>query len=281
MPMLSQLAPQQLLKLFNAEINTYFKEPNDSLIQAAHYALEGKGKRLRALIVLMIANAFEVDFETSFTPAFALELIHNYSLIHDDLPCMDDDDYRRGRKTVHKAFDEATAVLSGDLLLNEAYLLLAQDYRLSAEQKVACIETLGYYSGKNELLLGQNLDLKASAETFNFEYLKKVYEKKTSSLFCAALQLGAIVANLPLEQQNQLALVGRPLGLAFQIHNDLKGKLGDVEKNKWTLLGLLSESQAHTLLNRYKDLALTQLRALNFPLENLENLFSEFLAYEI
>ena len=160
---ISFLEYQQIRKkAIDQTLHSFFPDEslNNPLTQAAHYALFSKGKRIRPLLTLIILDTFQKDYRKALNIAAVVEMIHTYSLIHDDLPCMDDDDFRRGQKTVHKAFDEATAVLTGDFLLTYSFEILSKDENLNADQKITCIKLLSEAIGANGMILGQMKDIK-------------------------------------------------------------------------------------------------------------------------
>ncbi len=154
---IKQICKPILAKLNEALLDS-IPEENQTLYQAARYSFETGGKRIRPLIVLLSCHALGGEMDSAYDAAVAIEMVHNYSLVHDDLPCMDDDDLRRGRPTIHCAFNEATAVLSGDFLLTEAFSVLAENTTYSAEKKLNSSLHLRITQRK-ELLMGQSLDL--------------------------------------------------------------------------------------------------------------------------
>ena len=194
--------------------------PDSRVKEAMHYSLMAPGKRLRPRLVITTAKGCGVDGEKAYPAAAALEMIHTYSLIHDDLPAMDDDDLRRGRKTCHVQFDEATAILAGDGLLTEAFAHLAHaDYTDTI--KAQCMKVLAECSGSAGMVLGQILDLtNENNPDCTYETLKQIHINKTGRLFSCALQMGAIIASKA-EECARLDRIGLLLGLAFQIQDDL------------------------------------------------------------
>lgn len=229
-----------ILEKINQRLREALDRGDERLHQAASYVLDGEGKRVRPMLTLLTLLDLSSDLDRGYGPAIALELVHNYSLVHDDLPCMDDDDERRGRPTLHKAYDEATAVLCGDYLLTQAFKILTDDPHLDAEIKVRLLERLSYYSGGSQLLLGQSLDLLTPAGSI--EELQTIYQMKTSSLFCCALEFAGILAEVSDEELHQLTQIGIKLGLAFQIENDFLKK--ETEENKFTIFTLLDKKGA-------------------------------------
>ena len=188
--------------------------------EAMQYSLMAPGKRLRPKLVILTAEGCGCEGSKAYPAAAALEMIHTYSLIHDDLPAMDDDDLRRGRKTCHVQFDEATAILAGDGLLTEAFSHLANaDY--SDSVKADCMRVLAQSAGADGMVLGQILDLtNENNPECTYETLKQIHINKTGRLFSCALQMGAIVAGKT-DECKRLKQIGLLLGLAFQIQDDL------------------------------------------------------------
>lgn len=192
--------------------------PESHVKMAMQYALEGQGKRLRPLMVFNISGE-NPDNPDLLKTAAALEMVHTYSLIHDDLPAMDNDDYRRGRLTVHRRFDEATAILAGDALLTYAFELIT-DTALEDHQKVALIRLLAKASGASGMILGQDQDMDQSDTERALEAIYELYSNKTGELFACALGMGAVMANRPNDLE-PLRQIGLKLGIAFQVQDDV------------------------------------------------------------
>jgi geranylgeranyl diphosphate synthase type II len=190
------------------------------LSEAIRYALLAPGKRLRPQLVLMAAEACGGTVDDALPAAAAVEMIHAYSLVHDDLPAMDDDDLRRGRPTCHKAYGEAVAILVGDALLARAFELLAAEIK-PPERAATCCVVLARAAGATALVGGQAADLAEDRATQNIHELEAIHRRKTGALFIASLELGGIVAGAAPEQLAALSQYGRHLGLAFQITDDL------------------------------------------------------------
>jgi geranylgeranyl diphosphate synthase type II len=207
------------------------------LAEAIHYSLLAPGKRLRPQLVLMAAEACGGSFGDALPAACAVEMVHAYSLVHDDLPAMDDDDLRRGRPTCHKVYGEAVAILTGDALLTRAFELLASEVQ-PAPLAARCCAVLGGAAGASALVGGQAADLECAnssgeAGGMDLRTLESIHCRKTGALFVAALELGAIVAHANSEQEAALVAYGRKVGLAFQITDDLldvAGKQAEVGK---------------------------------------------------
>jgi geranylgeranyl pyrophosphate synthase len=199
---------------------------------AQRYAVLGGGKRLRPLLVYCTGEALGVDAGALDAPAAAVELIHSYSLIHDDLPAMDDDDLRRGRPTTHRAFDEATAILAGDALQVLAFSLLARDRAagVSSEARLKMIQILADASGTAGMAGGQALDLAAVGRHLNLEELEAMHRLKTGALIRASVLLAAACApNLTSAEWEALDGYSQDIGLAFQIQDDILDVEGNIE----------------------------------------------------
>ena len=219
--------------------------------KAVRYALFPSGKRLRPFLVLRSAALFDVDAACALRVGAAVEALHTYSLIHDDLPCMDDDDLRRGRPTTHVAFDEATAVLAGDALLTLAFEILAnRDTHPSGDTRCQLAESLAKAAGQDGMVGGQIIDLAAETLPLGIEDTVTLQQMKTGALLDFCCGAGPILAGAAPEDHDRLRAYARDLGLLFQITDDLLDALGtskkagkavgkDQEKNKATLVSLL------------------------------------------
>lgn len=194
------------------------------------YSLEAGGKRIRPMLLIATYKAYKSDIQKVLSSATALEMIHTYSLIHDDLPAMDNDDYRRGKLTNHKAFDEATAILAGDALLTHSFYLIANDTLLSDSEKVHMIRLLSLYSGPNGMVAGQVLDMEAENDPISIEQLEQIHVLKTGELIKFAVKAGAILGNATKEQIQHLETFSYYLGLLFQIQDDILDVIGNTEK---------------------------------------------------
>ena len=223
------------MKRVAAEVDKQFdlilEIPNDprlELFEAMRHSAIGGGKRLRPLLVIATAQLFNVEENCALKAATAVEALHVYSLIHDDLPCMDDDDLRRGKPTTHKAFGEAQAVLAGDALHALAFELLADenthnDPFVRAEM-VAC---LAKAAGPSGMAGGQMMDLVAETKTFDLQTVTRLQQLKTGALIAACVEIGAILGRVPNEGRTGLRGYAHDLGLAFQIADDILDVEGD------------------------------------------------------
>lgn len=198
------------------------------LVEAMRYAAIGGGKRLRPLLLTLVAEMYGVQRSTAIRAGIAIEAIHVYSLIHDDLPCMDNDALRHGKPTVHLAYDEATAVLAGDSLHAFAFEVLA-DPATSADPftRVELLQTLGQASGQQGMAGGQMMDLVAETSEFDLQTITRLQQLKTGALLGAAVEMGAILGRIPPEGRTHLRGYARDIGLAFQIADDLIDHEGD------------------------------------------------------
>lgn len=198
------------------------------LVEAMRYAAIGGGKRLRPLLTVASAGLFGVHPHHALRAGTAIEAVHVYSLIHDDLPCMDDDDLRRGKPTVHKAFDEATAVLAGDALQALAFEILA-DPETSGDPFIRSelIAVLATASGVGGMAGGQMLDLVGEGQAFDLPAITRMQQLKTGALLGVALEMGAVLGKVPPEARTPLRGYARDIGLAFQIADDLIDHAGD------------------------------------------------------
>ena len=229
------------------------------LKEAMLYAVQSGGKRIRPLLTLAIGASGTSRNEATLDLACALEMIHTYSLIHDDLPGMDDDDLRRGRPTVHKAFDEATAILAGDALLTLAFEVAA-NANLEAHQLVEAIKILSTASGMSGMISGQMKDIASEEATITLEQMKEIHREKTGELLLAAVRLGNLFID-DAKMKEAFVSYATHFGLAFQIQNDLQdvcwtseqtgketGKDSELSKNTYpSLLGV--EGAKDALLN--------------------------------
>jgi geranylgeranyl diphosphate synthase type II len=193
---------------------------------AIRHSLLAPAKRLRPMLVLMAAEACGCDRRRAMPAAVAVEMVHTYSLIHDDLPAMDDDDLRRGRPTCHRAFDEATAILAGDALLAQAFAVLAEGVDPPAVAARCCAE-LARAAGPAALVGGQADDLDAERSGGDAERLETIHRRKTGAMLCVSLRLGGIIAGAGERRLAALDAYGESLGLAFQIVDDLLDVEGD------------------------------------------------------
>jgi farnesyl diphosphate synthase len=229
-------ALKQVQREIDSVFDAFLPVPGDTrarLIEAMRYAAIGGGKRVRPLLLVSTATMYGVDRTAALRAAAAVEAIHVYSLIHDDLPCMDDDDLRHGKPTLHKAFDEATAVLAGDALHALAFEILA-DTGTSTDPftRSELIATLGRASGMHGMAGGQMMDMVADQEGVEYDLhtVTRLQQLKTGALLAASVDMGAILGKVPPEGRAHLRAYARDIGLAFQIADDLLDVTGDEAK---------------------------------------------------
>ena len=234
------------------------------LHQAMHYSVLAEGKRIRPILLYATGQAFDVELSNLNGQACAVEIMHAYSLIHDDLPSMDDDDLRRGRPTCHKAFDEATAILAGDALQTLAFQILATDPKIKTNdtQRLKMIETLSLASGSNGMAGGQAIDLASVGSKLNIEQLENMHSHKTGALIKASAEIGALSANnVTPELFSCISNYAKYIGIAFQIKDDIldiesdtstlgKPQGSDLALNKPTYPNLLGLDGAKEMANK-------------------------------
>ncbi|PLK25992.1 polyprenyl synthetase family protein [Novosphingobium sp. TH158] len=241
------------------------------LVEAMRYAAIGGGKRLRPLLLTATAEMYGVDRSSALRAGLSIEAIHVYSLIHDDLPCMDNDDTRHGKPTLHLAFDEATAVLAGDALHDFAFELLADPVAFPDPfTRAELVLSLGHASGMNGMAGGQMMDIVAEGQSFDLPTITRLQQLKTGALLAAAVDMGAILGRLPPEGRTHLRGYARDIGLAFQIADDLLDHEGDeaaagkalrkdAEAGKQTFVSLLGPERAREQARMLVDQAIAHL----------------------
>ncbi|WP_087972149.1 polyprenyl synthetase family protein [Oceanobacillus rekensis] len=194
------------------------------------YSLEAGGKRLRPVLLLASYEVYDHDIQKVLSSAIALEMIHTYSLIHDDLPAMDDDDYRRGKLTNHKVYNEATAILAGDALLTYSFEIIANDPLLNDKEKVTIINRLSTCSGPKGMVGGQILDMEAEDKPVSLEAMEQIHTLKTGELLKFAIYTGAYLGKATDMQLKHLTEFAYYLGLIFQVQDDILDVTGEQEK---------------------------------------------------
>lgn len=203
-------------------------KPYGRLQEAMRYSLLSGGKRIRPVLTLELARLGGIDWHLALPYACALELVHTYSLIHDDLPCMDDDDLRRGKPTCHKAYGETLAVLAGDALQPEAFRLIAEAPCMSAESRVEAIRVLSHAAGADGMVAGQVIDTLCGVSTQ--QELTGMYRLKTGVMISAAAELGCVASGMPAAMRQQAIAFADELGLAFQIRDDMLDVIGNADE---------------------------------------------------
>ena len=212
----------------------YKYRQSETIYQASRYSIEAGGKGLRPMLLFTVLDALAVDRDKGLSAAAALEMIHTYSLIHDDLPAMDNDDLRRGKPTNHVVFGEATAILAGDNLLNESYKVISNDDNLSFETRIKLINELASASGQAGMISGQMFDIEAENKTISLSELERIHQYKTGALIRASVSLATIVANASEKLKEKLIDFSMVIGVLFQIKDDIldiEGKPEETGKN--------------------------------------------------
>lgn len=256
----------------------------DQVVDAMRYALLAGGKRLRPFLVMMTSRLFSVADEHAIRVAAAVECLHTYSLIHDDLPAMDDDDMRRGKPSVHKKFDEATAILAGDALLTLAFEILA-DAKTHPDPEIRCnlIAALSRAVGAMGMVGGQMIDLKAENQSLIESEINRMQQMKTGALIVFSCEAGAIMAKVEGERREALKHYARDIGLAFQIVDDLLdverssediGKTAgkDAQAGKATLVSLMGVSDARLSADKLIKQAIEGLQVFDEKADILRSL---------
>lgn len=234
MPNILAAAFERIQGEIDSAFDAFLPVPDDSrapLIEAMRYAAIGGGKRVRPLLLAATADLYGVNRSAAVNAGCAVEAIHAYSLIHDDLPCMDDDDLRHGKPTLHKAFDEATAVLAGDCLHALAFDILTQpDTSTDPFVRSELVATLARASGHDGMAGGQMMDIASEEQQYDLRQITRLQQLKTGALLAASVEMGAVLGRVPLEGRTHLRAYARDIGLAFQIADDLLDVEGDEDK---------------------------------------------------
>ncbi len=263
------------IERFTGIIDYYLKETlkkkdefNKSIYDAMEYSLFTGGKRLRPLMTLKTFQMFDNELEKVLPFATAIEMIHTYSLIHDDLPSMDNDDFRRGKPTNHKVFGEAMAILAGDGLLNLAFETIHEHaYKNSKTEEelkrfIRAMKEISTYSGCSGMIAGQVMDLMSSFDNMDEERLFYMYRAKTAALFQASIISGAIIGGANRQEISALRIFGLNLGLAFQIEDDLLDSTQDDIINKFTYLKFHTHEEAEKEVEKLSKNAIEALETL-------------------
>jgi geranylgeranyl diphosphate synthase, type II len=275
-----------------AEVNSWLERlvpdetvPPKMLHRAMRYSLLAGGKRLRPILVLATGEAFQASAEELMPAACAIEMIHTYSLVHDDLPAMDNDDLRRGRPTLHKAFGEAVAILAGDALLTQAFLLLASDsIKLDPERQVKVIREIASAAGTVDALIGgQMADIENEGKPVESSALEYIHRSKTGAMIKASVVVGGLIAGAGAEQVEKLCAFGERIGLSFQIADDIldvtstSEQLGktpgkDQAAHKATYPAVYGMQASHARMRELVDEAVEIISGLRLKAEALEEL---------
>ena len=255
-------------KLVDSKLSEFFNPSGmsyDGLLESMHYSLTAGGKRIRPALVLEFCRISGGDVEKTLPVACAIEMLHTYSLIHDDLPCMDNDDLRRGKPTNHVVYGECTATLAGDALQAEAFGTIARS-ELPAENKIACVEILADAVGSDGMCAGQYLDMVGESKRLTEEELDDINSRKTGALLIAACRMGVAAAGGSGEMLEAAAHYGACVGAAFQIRDDIldvistSEELGkpvgsDAQEHKNTYMALLGESKCMEMIEKLTNQA--------------------------
>ncbi|MDO4638974.1 MAG: polyprenyl synthetase family protein [Leptotrichia hongkongensis] len=250
-------------------LTNYRNKYPEKLAEAMEYAVMNGGKRIRPVLMYMICDLFEKNNCKSYGKikeiAVALEFIHCYSLVHDDLPAMDNDDYRRGKLTVHKKYNEAIGILVGDVLLTEAFGIIANSKSLGDKNKVEIISKLSEYAGFFGMVGGQFVDMESENKKVEIDTLKYIHAHKTGKLLTAAIELPMIALNIESEKREKMVEYSKLLGIAFQIKDDILDiegnfeeigkKSNDVQNEKTTYPSIFGLEKSKKLLQEYLEKA--------------------------
>ncbi|WP_461204364.1 polyprenyl synthetase family protein [Clostridium sp. DL1XJH146] len=282
------------INIIKNEINEFFsdyfyshKDYNKLIYEAMYYSIKNGGKRIRPILCLLTYDLYNDDHTSIIPIAGAIEMIHTYSLIHDDLPCMDNDDLRRGKPTNHKVFGDGMAVLAGDALLNEAMNIMFNYCVLHGNAIIACKE-ISIAAGAEGMVGGQVVDILSEKKEIEIEELKYMHKKKTGALIKASIISGALLASAPSEDIENLSLFGEKLGLAFQIKDDIldiegdEKKLGksiksDIENDKTTFVKKYGVEQCKRICSDLTNECFEHLRKIDKNTEKLEEITSFLL----
>ena len=266
--MVNDMTANEYKKLVDSKLSEFFNPSGmsyDGLLESMHYSLTAGGKRIRPALVLEFCRISGGDVEKALPVACAIEMLHTYSLIHDDLPCMDNDDLRRGKPTNHVVYGECTATLAGDALQAEAFGTIARS-ELPAENKIACVKILADAVGSDGMCAGQYLDMVGESKRLTEEELDDINSRKTGALLIAACRMGVAAAGGSGEMLEAAAHYGACVGAAFQIRDDIldvistSEELGkpigsDAQEHKNTYMALLGESKCMEMVEKLTNQA--------------------------
>lgn len=252
--------------------------PYSPLFSSARYSTLAPGKRLRPMLVLAVCETYGIDLDSVLVPACALEMVHAYSLIHDDLPCMDDDDFRRGKPALHKVYPEWHALLTGDFLLTYAFEAISSAPHLDVDQKLVLVHTLAKHAGAHGMIGGQMIDLLTEGKEVDWALLQRMHLGKTAGLITAALEFGGILSRVSFDDRSALRLAGSAIGLAFQLIDDLLDEEGsDCNYRKATAVSLLGAEKTKTKATELLQTAKEQIHLLSRPAPLLITLFEQMV----
>ncbi len=279
------------------EINSYIKEkihllenrlkelfimPNNELhefFEAAHYSLFSKGKRLRPLLIISLVDSISKSYDKAIDPACAVELVHTYSLIHDDMPCMDNDDMRRGKPSLHKKYNEWTALLCGDFFLAKAFEVLSNSKNLPDNKKIDLIKSLSKGSNENGIIKGQIMDLSLSDENNSLETIYSIHKYKTGSLFLTCAEFAYIITEPSNISIDELSNFAKQLGTAFQMFDDIQDyDENKLKEEKISCVGILGKEQAY---NKAYKLYESAFKNLSFSNELVKSICDNLILKKI
>ncbi len=276
---------KQYSDLIDNELEKYIRKDKcleQKLNESVKYSLMAGGKRIRPTLMIATYKLFKEDYEKCFPFAVAMEMIHNFSLIHDDLPGIDNDDFRHGKPTNHKQFNEATAILAGDSLLNYAYLVISQDLKNNmTKEKIEAFYELA--NAVDRMIIGEYVDTEYEGKKVLEDELEYMHKNKTGALIRASVRIGAILANAEKEDLEKLTLFAEKIGLAFQIRDDILSEIGnekilgkpvgnDKKRKKCTYVSKYGLKKAEEELNKNIDEAINLINYYENKGEFLKNI---------
>ncbi|MDO4283135.1 MAG: polyprenyl synthetase family protein [Clostridia bacterium] len=250
----------------NHELEGYIKVldvPEKKLQEAMKYSLMAGGKRLRPILMIATCLLFKENYDVCIPYFVAMEMVHNFSLIHDDLPAIDNDDFRHGKPTNHKAFGESTAILAGDALLNQAYITISNDLLMEKNMDMINLKIKAFNEFSKEvyqMMIGEFVDIECEGKDIDVELLKYMHKNKTGALIKESVRIGALLGEASLDELERLTHYAEKIGLAFQIKDDILSEIGDEkkmgkpvgndrEKNKVTFVTKYGLSESQRMLN--------------------------------
>lgn len=284
---------KEAIKWYKEDIDkslTYYipKDTPETLAESMKYSLIAGGKRIRPILLLMVCDHYKVKREISLPLAVSIEYIHTYSLIHDDLPAMDNDDYRRGKPTNHKIFGEALAILAGDALLTQAFDIASNIKGLDPLKKVEIVKILAQAAGAVGMIKGQVLDIENEGKILSEEKLFEIHENKTGKLLLAPLLISAILCDFNEKEKRAIENYGKYLGLTFQITDDILDVCGQFEEmgkmsgsdeklSKATYVTIKGLEEAEKLAKHYSELGAKALKDCDLDLPYLFEIINYLL----
>lgn len=279
---------KQYQNLINCELEKYLRKqncPEYILNNSMEYSLMAGGKRLRPILVIATYEIFKKDIEKCMPYAVAIEMVHNFSLIHDDLPGIDNDDFRHGKPTNHKQFNEATAILAGDALLNQAYIVISENLKNTSKEELnSKLKVFNEFSvAVDRMIAGEYIDTEYEGKQIATEYLEYIHKNKTGALIKLSVRMGAILANANESDLEKLTSYAEKIGLAFQIKDDILSEEGneeilgkpvgnDRELGKCTYVSKYGLQGAKEILNKIIKEAIEELKEYGEKAEFLKEL---------